>query len=53
MRAIYHAQVRSRIEEQLRESHEKLRKIAQIDALTGLANRYAFDKSVKNTILLA
>jgi diguanylate cyclase (GGDEF)-like protein len=52
-RAIYHAQIRSQTEKELRESHEELRKIAQIDSLTGLANRYAFDKSVRKTIFLA
>lgn len=49
-RAILQAQTRFDLEIQLHESHEKLKTLAERDALTGLANRYLFDESLKLAI---
>ena len=53
IRAILHTNERFRIERELRESHERLRFQAEIDSLTGIANRYMFELSLKNAIPLA
>lgn len=53
MRAILLAKERYKIESQLRESHDKLRELAECDSLTGLANRYMFDIAIKKAIPLA
>ena len=53
IRAIVHAKERFRIEKQLLESHEKLRQLAEVDTLTGLANRYMFEQGLKNALPLA
>lgn len=52
-RSIVHAQERFRIEQELRENHEKLRLLSEMDTLTGLANRYMFDTSLANALQLA
>ena len=53
LRAILHAQERHKIENELRESREQLRYLAEIDALTGLANRYMFEHGLKKALPLA
>jgi len=50
MRAILQAKERYRFEKQLMESHEKLRQLAEMDTVTGLANRYKFEKELRKTI---
>jgi len=50
MRAVTHARMRHRIENALIESHERLRELAEQDPLTGLANRYSFDQSLRAAI---
>jgi diguanylate cyclase (GGDEF)-like protein len=53
MSAILHSKQRYQIEQELRESHEQLRLLAEVDTLTGLANRYHFDEALKNAIPMA
>jgi len=53
MRAILHARERYKIESELRESREQLRSLAEIDTLTGLANRYMFERGLKSALPLA
>ena len=50
LRAVTHARMRHRIEIALMESHERLRTLAEQDPLTGLANRYFFDQSLRAAI---
>jgi diguanylate cyclase (GGDEF)-like protein len=38
------------LEHQLQESHQRLRALAENDSLTGLANRYYFDESLRAAI---
>ncbi len=52
-RAITHARARHVLERQLQESHQRLRALAENDSLTGLANRYYFDESLRAAILRA
>jgi diguanylate cyclase (GGDEF)-like protein len=52
-RAITHARARHVLERQLQESHQRLRTLAENDSLTGLANRYYFDESLRAAILRA
>jgi diguanylate cyclase len=49
-RAITHARARHYLERQLQESHQQLRALAENDSLTGLANRYYFDESLRTAI---
>lgn len=49
-RAITHARARHLLERQLQESHQSLRALAENDSLTGLANRYYFDESLRAAI---
>lgn len=49
-RAIVHARTRHLLERQLQESHQRLRVLAENDSLTGLANRYYFDESLRSAI---
>lgn len=49
-RAITHARTRHLLERQLQESHQRLRVLAENDSLTGLANRYFFDESLRTAI---
>ena len=49
-RAIVHARTRHLLERELQESHQRLRTLAENDALTGLANRYYFDESLRAAI---
>jgi len=53
VRAISHSKERYRIEQALRESHAKLRLLAEVDSLTGLANRYMFESALKDALPLA
>ncbi|OMH31660.1 bifunctional diguanylate cyclase/phosphodiesterase [Motiliproteus sp. MSK22-1] len=50
LRSIAHARQRHGLEMELRKSHEKLRELAQQDQLTGLHNRYYFEKQLRETI---
>ena len=52
-RAITHARARHRLKRELYESHQRLRVLAENDSLTGLANRYYFDESLRNAIACA
>lgn len=52
-RAIVHARTRHLLERELQESHQRLRALAENDSLTGLANRYYFDESLRTAILRA
>ncbi len=49
-RAIVHARIRHLLERELQESHQRLRLLAENDSLTGLANRYFFDESLRSAI---
>ena len=49
-RAITHARARHHLKRELYESHQRLRVLAENDSLTGLANRYYFDESLRNAI---
>jgi len=53
MRAILHAKERNKIEQQLLDSHEKLRTLAELDTLTGLANRYVFESRLSTALPMA
>ena len=52
-RAILIAAERSQLEDQVRESHQQLRNLAEQDGLTGLSNRYFFDAALKDLIIQA
>ena len=47
------AKERCRIEQELLASHEQLRQLAEIDILTGLANRYMFEENLKKALPIA
>jgi len=47
-RSIFNSQIRLSLEKQLRDSYIQVKHLAEIDHLTGLYNRYAFDKSLKS-----
>lgn len=49
-RSILHAQTRFDLEKQLQDTHAKLKHLAERDSLTGLANRYLFDESLKVSV---
>lgn len=49
-RAILYAQKRFDLERELQDVHLKLKHMAERDSLTGLANRYLFDQSLKVSI---
>ena len=53
MRAISHARERHKIESELRDSREQLRYLAEVDSLTGLANRHMFERGLTNALPLA
>lgn len=53
IRAVYQAQHRHKLEEELRISHEKLRQLAEQDPLTGLANRYEFECALQLAVARA
>ncbi|MGV2870816.1 two-component system response regulator [Colwellia sp. E150_009] len=46
-RAIIQAQTRFELERKLYQSYKNAKKVAEHDALTGLANRYAFEETLK------
>jgi diguanylate cyclase (GGDEF)-like protein len=50
-RAIIHSQERFRIEKELRESHESMKKLSELDSLTGLANRYMFEAALEAALI--
>ncbi len=47
LRTVQQAQQRHALEEELRDSHERLRHLAERDSLTGLANRYDFERALR------
>jgi diguanylate cyclase (GGDEF)-like protein len=49
-RAIINARTRSDMEQQLFKSYTKTKELAEKDSLTGLANRYFFDETLKSDI---
>tara|TARA_B100000700_G_scaffold32344_1_gene30976 strand:+ start:4658 stop:6358 length:1701 start_codon:yes stop_codon:yes gene_type:complete len=49
-RSILLAKERYELEQQVKKSHNELRKLAEEDSLTGLSNRYYFDESLKHAI---
>ena len=50
-RAIINAQTRNQLQRELRESYDQVKKLAESDALTGLANRYVFDDALQFAIV--
>lgn len=50
-RAVLHAQARYELEQRLYQSYQKVKHLAESDPLTGLANRYLFDESLKVSIV--
>ncbi len=50
-RAILHSTVRHNLEKKLLETYQKVKTLAETDSLTGLANRYFFDESLKLTLI--
>ncbi|MDH2433102.1 EAL domain-containing protein [Pokkaliibacter sp. MBI-7] len=46
-RAILQAQTRFALEQELVKSYQRVKQLAESDSLTGLANRYLFDESLK------
>jgi diguanylate cyclase (GGDEF)-like protein len=46
-RAVIHSQVKFNLERELRQSYNKVKQLAESDALTGLANRFLFDEALK------
>lgn len=51
-RAVRLAQQRNLMEMALQTSHDELRKLAERDALTGLANRYTFERTLQTAVML-
>jgi diguanylate cyclase len=49
-RAIHHARTRHLLERELYESQQRLKVLAENDNLTGLSNRYYFDKSLRSAL---
>jgi diguanylate cyclase len=49
-RAMHHARTRHLLEYELQESQKKLKQLAESDNLTGLSNRYYFDKSLRSAV---
>ena len=49
-RAILSAQARTCLENELSESHQRTKELAEHDCLTGLSNRYFFDNHLSNEI---
>lgn len=49
-RAILAAQARFELEEQLFQSYQAAKKLAENDSLTGLSNRYIFDNTLKQVV---
>jgi len=49
-RALLHARARHGLEMKLIESREHLRVLAESDSLTGIANRYFFDESLRSVV---
>lgn len=49
-RAIHHARTRHLLERELYESQQRLKILAENDNLTGLSNRYYFDKSLRSAL---
>lgn len=49
-RSILLAKERYQLEQEVRKSHNELRRLAEEDSLTGLSNRYYFDESLKHAI---
>ncbi|ODC03031.1 diguanylate cyclase [Terasakiispira papahanaumokuakeensis] len=52
-RAILMATERYQLEQKVRESHEQMRRLAEEDSLTGLSNRYYFDRALNEAIFWA
>ncbi|MBL4908331.1 MAG: EAL domain-containing protein [Sneathiella sp.] len=50
-RAILNVTARHELEQKLYKSYQRAKELAEIDSLTGLANRYVFDLSLKQGIL--
>ncbi|MFM2484957.1 putative bifunctional diguanylate cyclase/phosphodiesterase [Celerinatantimonas yamalensis] len=49
-RTLLQAKKRFELESKLNESYEQLKQLAESDPLTGIANRYRFDKALEQTI---
>ena len=49
-RSVLHSKQRHEIEVQLRDSHERLRSMAEQDGLTGLPNRHYFEQSLRRAL---
>ena len=51
-RALLHASTRFELEKNLYNTYKKVKLLAETDSLTGLANRYYFDESLKQVLTL-
>lgn len=51
-RALIHASTRFELEKKLYNTYKKVKLLAETDSLTGLANRYYFDESLKQVLTL-
>lgn len=49
-RAVLISAERHHLEQQVKQSHDQLRRLAEEDTLTGLSNRYFFDEAIKDAI---
>lgn len=49
-RALLHASTRFELEKKLYQTYQKVKSLAETDALTGLSNRYFFDESLKQVL---
>ena len=49
-RALLHASTRFELENKLYQTYQKVKSLAETDALTGLSNRYFFDESLKQVL---
>ena len=49
-RVLLHASTRFELEKKLYHTYQKVKLLAETDALTGLSNRYVFDESLRNVL---
>ncbi|MBA6391322.1 EAL domain-containing protein [Colwellia sp. BRX10-3] len=49
-RAILQSKARFELEEKLQSSYQQAKKLAELDSLTGLANRYSFEEALQSSV---
>lgn len=49
-RAILHASTRFNLEQKLHNTYQKVKRLAETDALTGLSNRYVFEETLRKIV---